>query len=80
MHSQKRLHHGHSNLGGLKGNYRAIAANDLVMGQQGGAIGTDAVLGGSGEWCWVNFRSGFNKLHVVFLPVIQVRVVGRLAT
>ena len=80
MHGQKRLHHGHSNLGGLKRNYCAIAANNLVMGQQGRAVGADTVLGGGGERRWVNFCSGFNKLHVVFLPVIQVRVVGRLAT
>jgi hypothetical protein len=72
MHGQKRLHHGHSNLGGLERDYRAIAANNLVVGQQGRAVGADAVLGGCEERCWINFCSGFNKLHVVFLPVIEV--------
>ena len=78
MHGQKRLHHGHGNLGGFERNYCAIAANNLVVGQQGRTVGTDAVLGGSGERCWINFCSGFNKLHVVFLPVIQFVCAGGL--
>ena len=34
MHRQKGLHHGHSNLVGLKRHHGAVTANDLVMVQR----------------------------------------------
>jgi hypothetical protein len=70
MHSQESLHHGDGNLGGLKRHHSAIATNDLVVGQHGGALMCDAVVRDRGITHWAGgVHRGLSCLHVFFFLV-----------